>query len=143
VIFTDRITIHPASASAEASLFVDPSAEFLRDHFPGRPILPALIMLESAVRTATALWAARRPETTAVGVVLDRVARLQVTREVEAGQTLTLRAGLENAAEPGLEATWVDAVGLVDGEQAVRMRFRLRQLRDGQTEWRASQWRDA
>ena len=122
--FVDQISLDVSARSAEGSLFVDPDAEYLNDHFPGRPMLPGLLMLEASVRTAAALWAAGDPAP-AGGAVLDHLERLQVVRRVVPGETL--RVHVERLAEAGGDRTAsFTARGAVEGQTAIRARFRLR-----------------
>ncbi len=93
-------------------------------------MLPGLLMLESAVRAAGALWATRAPGVTGRGVVLDRVDRLHIVRRVSPGETLTMRvSSSEGTSEPHTAS--FRAEGVVGDEWAVRVRFRLRALTTG------------
>jgi 3-hydroxymyristoyl/3-hydroxydecanoyl-(acyl carrier protein) dehydratase len=121
VKFTDSITVDAPGGASYASLFVDPAADYLSDHFPGAPTLPGLVMLESAVRTAAALWDAAAPDAAAAG--LQHVDRLQVVRRVVPGETLTIEARME--PDGGERTRWFTARGTVDGASAMRARFRL------------------
>jgi len=96
---------------------VDPAADYLKDHFPGAPTLPGLVMLESAVRAAAALWDASSSAT------LAHVERLQIVRRVVPGETLTVEARPDGS--DGGAAGWFTARGTVDGQTAMRAKFRL------------------
>jgi UDP-3-O-[3-hydroxymyristoyl] N-acetylglucosamine deacetylase/3-hydroxyacyl-[acyl-carrier-protein] dehydratase len=123
VKFIDSITVDAGRGAAEGSLFVDGAADYLRDHFPGAPTLPGLVMLEAAVRTAAALWEAGAGPTG--GSVLTHVDRLQLVRRVVPGETFLVRA--ERLAGPDETGTAAFAAqGAVGGETAMRARFRLR-----------------
>jgi 3-hydroxymyristoyl/3-hydroxydecanoyl-(acyl carrier protein) dehydratase len=119
----DHITLDPSSGTSRASLTVDPAAEYLNDHFPGAPTLPGLVMLESAVRAAAALWDAGSPDARACAA-LEHVERLQIVRRVVPGETLIVEARMESDGERG--AQWFAAHASVDGQTAMRTRFRLR-----------------
>jgi 3-hydroxyacyl-[acyl-carrier-protein] dehydratase len=124
VKFIDAIRVDSGARAAEGSFFVDPGDDYLKDHFPGAPMLPGLLMLEAAVRTAAALWAASGPPSVAAAV-LEHVDRLQVVRRVVPGKTLRVHVDIE--ADPGGDQTArFTARGAVDGETVVRARFRLR-----------------
>ena len=106
-------------------MFVDASADYLKDHFPGAPTLPGLVMLESAVRAAAALWDATDTSAADRGAVLERVERLQIVRRVVPGELLTVDAMRDpDAPDPG--TAWFTARGTVEGGLAMRARFRLR-----------------
>lgn len=123
--FADSIAVDPAGGTSRALFFVDPAADYLKDHFPGAPTLPGLVMLESAVRAAAALWEATNGGAAGRGALLDRVERLQIVRRVVPGEVLTVDATQDPAgADPG--TVWFTARGTVDGGLAMRARFRLR-----------------
>jgi 3-hydroxyacyl-[acyl-carrier-protein] dehydratase len=124
VKFVDDITVDAGARSAEGSLVVDAGADYLKDHFPGLPTLPGLLMLEVSVRTASALWSAcatAPPD----GAVLEHVDRLQVVRRVVPGETLRMRVEIVPDPEKQRTACFT-ARGTVNGEIAVRASFRLR-----------------
>lgn len=120
--FVDDVRIEPAADRAEGSLFVDPNADYLKDHFPGAPLLPGLLMLEACVRTAAALWSARRGPR-ADGAVLARVDRLQIVRPVVPGERLIV--SVEMSGETRDARAGFVAKGHVGGELAVRAQFEL------------------
>lgn len=121
--FIDVIRVDPGARAAEGSLFVDPGDDYLRDHFPGAPMLPGLLMLEAAVRTAAALWAAAGAPPVAAAV-LEQVDRLQIVRSVVPGKTLSVHVAFDGDPRPEHTARFT-ARGAVDGETVVRATFRL------------------
>lgn len=121
--FVDDVRIEPSAVCAEGRLFVDPSADYLKDHFPGTPMLPGLLMLEASVRTAAALWRAQPESGEAGHAVLARVERLQVVRRVVPGETFVVR--IEMSGDRAPDRAGFIAQGQVDGETAMRARFDL------------------
>ena len=128
--FADTITVDLAGGSAKAVFFVEPAADYLKDHFPGAPTLPGLMMLESAVRAAAALWDATEAGAANRTATLQHVERLQIVRRVVPGETLTVETARESGGEePGKTGAGTmifTAHGSVSGETAMRARFRLR-----------------
>ena len=124
--FIDVIRVDLDARTAEGSLFVDPVDDYLKDHFPGAPMLPGLLMLEASVRTAAALWAAAgAPPVPAA--TLEQVDRLHIVRPVVPGKALTVHVVF--AADPLQERTArFTAHGVVDEETVVRATFRLRAI---------------
>jgi 3-hydroxymyristoyl/3-hydroxydecanoyl-(acyl carrier protein) dehydratase len=119
--FTDSLIVDPAGGCSTASLFVDPAADYLKDHFPGAPTLPGLVMLESAVRAAAALWEST-PDATGASSdgrtpTLAHVERLQIVRRVVPGETFVVEARPDGDG--------FTARGTVGGETAMRAKFRL------------------
>jgi 3-hydroxyacyl-[acyl-carrier-protein] dehydratase len=123
VRFTDSITVDASAGTSRGSLFVDATADYLKDHFPGAPTLPGLVMLESAVRAASAIWEAAAPEAEGTAT-LEHVERLQIVRPVVPGETLIVDAAID-AGDGGSGRRWFMARATVDGETAMRARFRL------------------
>jgi 3-hydroxymyristoyl/3-hydroxydecanoyl-(acyl carrier protein) dehydratase len=115
--FTDSIAVDTAGGTSRALLFVDPTADYLKDHFPGAPTLPGLVMLETAVQAAAALLEATRPG--AEGATLTHLERLQIVRRVVPGETLTVVTTID------IETCGFTARGTVGGDTAMRARFRL------------------
>lgn len=123
VLFVDDVRIEPSEVCAEGSLFVDPAADYLKDHFPGAPMLPGLLMLEASVRTAAALWRVQSGTGPGDEPVLARVDRLQVVRRVVPGETFVVR--VELSGDRDRERAAFMAQGRVGDETAMRARFEL------------------
>jgi 3-hydroxyacyl-[acyl-carrier-protein] dehydratase len=121
---TDSIRVNAAAGTAEASLHVHADAGYLKDHFPGAPMMPGLLMLEVCVRAAAALWVASHPQM--AGAVLEHLERLQVVRRVVPGETLRVEVARAAAAVEEAGRARFAAVGSVGGEMALRAKFRLR-----------------
>ena len=130
MIFADHITVDSGGRRATGSLFVDPAADYLRDHFPGAPMLPGLVMLEAAVRVAGALIDGA--SATRYSTVLEHLERLQIVRRVGPGETLVMTT--ERAMEEG-DGLDFSARGSVGDALAVRARFRLRLTPAGAFRW--------
>lgn len=45
-----------ADGGGTASKYIDPALPFLADHFPGRPLMPAVLLAECAAQAAGILW---------------------------------------------------------------------------------------
>lgn len=127
--FADSITVDLAGGASRALLFVDPLADYLKDHFPGTPSLPGLVMLESAVRAAAALWDATDTAGSGRTATLAHVERLQIVRRVVPGETLLVETTTEPGESAGRTMSFA-ARGMVGGEPAMRARFALRRYSD-------------
>jgi 3-hydroxyacyl-[acyl-carrier-protein] dehydratase len=123
----DRIDVDATAGVAEGVFHVCEGADYLADHFPGAPMLPGLLMLEVGVRAAAALWS-RSAVPPAGGAVLQFLDRLQVVRRVVPGETLVVQTrAADEAGDAG--TAWFTALGHVDGQTAMRAKFRLRAVR--------------
>lgn len=96
--------------------------EYLDDHFPGFPILPGVMMLETLVQAARKLVAGRDDDPK-VPLVVAEVRKMTYAAMVKPGQALSVEVCLRKSAdgEFGFEG-----VGKVDGREAVKGRFKLR-----------------
>ena len=93
--------------------------EYLADHFPGFPVLPGVLMLESLVQAARVL-AGIHPS--ASPLVVSEVRNVRYGSMVRPGQTLQVEVTLRQRSEAGME---FQGVGTVDGQIAIQGRFRL------------------
>lgn len=110
----DRIVAIKSVTSAE---------EYLGDHFPGFPVLPGVMMLETLVQAARTLMRAVDGPPTTGHWVIGEVRNLRYAAMVRPGQTLKVEVTLRKRDEDGgLE---FQGVGSVGDEVAVQGRFRL------------------
>jgi 3-hydroxymyristoyl/3-hydroxydecanoyl-(acyl carrier protein) dehydratase len=127
--FSDTTTVDPVGGTSRALFFVDPLADYLKDHFPGAPTLPGLVMLESAVRAAAAFWDATEVSTSGCAATLEHIERLQIVRRVVPGETLLVETTKEAGDDAGRTMSF-SARGTVGGDTAMRARFRLRRYEE-------------
>lgn len=108
---------------------VSNAEEYLQDHFPGYPVLPGVMMIETMTQAAR-LLAAR---TTDTPLVLGKVKALKFSGMVRPGQSLHVAVTLTAANDDGTSAfKCVGNVRNADddavGETAVSGRFTMRPL---------------
>jgi len=96
--------------------------EYLADHFPGFPVLPGVLMLETLVQAARLLLA--EDETTAGQgpFVVAEVRNVRYGQMVRPGQSLQVEVNIRKRDEEGWEMA---GVGTVQGQVAVQGRFRM------------------
>ena len=111
----DRLTAVKAVTCAE---------EYLADHFPGFPVLPAVMMLESLVQ-ADRLLIGGGNDPSAVPLVLSEARNVRYGNLVRPGQALRVEVTLRQRAQDDFD---FQGVGTVDGAVAVQGRFRLTPL---------------
>lgn len=86
--FVDRVEVDLAGGRAVAWKRLDPEMEFFRHHFPGRPLMPAVLLAEVAAQAAGCLWGAMQGLGEAEPFVLARIDRFKVARAVCPGDEL-------------------------------------------------------
>ncbi len=98
--------------------------EYLQDHFPGFPILPGVMMLETLVQAASTLIKGRDDDPGRPMVVAE-VRKVTYAAMVKPGQTLAVEVGLKKVEDGEFS---FEGVGKVEGREAVKGKFRLRPL---------------
>jgi 3-hydroxyacyl-[acyl-carrier-protein] dehydratase len=107
-----RITAVKALSMAE---------EYLKDHFPGFPVMPGVLMLEAM--TQAGAWLVRASEDFAHSMVVLKEARgVKYGQFVEPGQTLHVTAEILSQTD---RETTIKARGMVDGRITVTGRLVL------------------
>ncbi len=102
---------------------VTSAEEYLGDHFPGFPVLPGVMMLETLVQAARTLMRSVDGPPTAGHLVIAEVRNLRYAAMVRPGQALKVEVTLRKRDDDGgLE---FQGLGSVDDEVAVQGRFRL------------------
>lgn len=120
----DRIVAIEPGKSITAIKNLSLAEEYLADHFPGFPVMPGVLMVESLVQTAA--WWVRQEENFAHSTILLKQARAaKFVNFVTPGRTLTVTA--EFQSWNGSECTF-KASGTVDGAATVSARLTLERL---------------
>ena len=124
--FIDRFEKYNAT-SGTGWKTLDPESPFFADHFPGRPLMPAVLLVECAAQAACVLWMqdATSPETP---LFLAGIDQFRVLGPVAPGETLETRITL--VKEFGALAQFESEARVADRPVA-RGRFMMsRQLAD-------------
>jgi 3-hydroxyacyl-[acyl-carrier-protein] dehydratase len=87
------------------------SEEFFQGHFPGNPLMPGVLMLETLAQVATILLLNRENGTPATRVSLRGVNDAKFRRQVVPGDTLRLEVTLDRARSKMAKAKAVAYVG--------------------------------
>ena len=105
---------------------VTAAEEYLADHFPGFPVLPGVMMLETLVQAARR-FVDDSPDPPDQPLAVREVRNVKYGSFVRPGQTLTVEVTLRKRDATGCE---FQGVGRVDEQVAVQGRFRLAPLSD-------------
>lgn len=103
---------------------VTAAEEYLADHFPGFPILPGVMMLETLVQAARKLVAGRA-DGPVWPLVVAEARNVKYAAMVKPGQALRVEVALRKRDG---EAWAFQGTGTVDGKTAVQARFTLAPL---------------
>ena len=107
--------------SITAAKAVTVAEEYLADHFPGFPVLPGVMMLETLVQAGRRLVAGREDAPHAP-LVVGEVRNVKYGNMVRPGQTLRVEVKLRKRDDAGFA---FEGVGQVDNQVAVKGRFTL------------------
>ena len=100
----------------------DPEADFFRGHYPGRPVMPGVLLCECCFQAGALLITSRIGQHDASkGVpVLTRISDARFRRMVKPGQILDIEAVLDDELEG---AYFMTGRVTVEGEQVLRVGF--------------------
>ncbi|PTY01910.1 hypothetical protein DB346_10690 [Verrucomicrobia bacterium LW23] len=100
---------------AVATLHLDPARPFFADHFPGRPLMPGVLMIEAAAQAAGWLWAVAAASPAAAGAPRElHLAAVQAFRfhsPALPGETLRIEVTLDKELGPRAQFTATLRVG--------------------------------
>ncbi|GEP41311.1 3-hydroxyacyl-ACP dehydratase FabZ family protein [Brevifollis gellanilyticus] len=99
--FVDEITELVPGQSATGRWTLKGDEAFLTGHFPGQPILPGVIMIESLAQLGGVLAQSDRGDNPLKNLRLTAVRQFKILGTIPPGQTLTLQVR-RDAVMPGL-----------------------------------------
>lgn len=120
-LFVDRIVERgPGRLATEWT--VPPQAEFLRGHYPGRPIVPGVLICESAFQAGALLCAQEADDAKPLGAVpvLAKIGDARFKRMVAPGETLRCDVALEERVG---EVRYMNAKVTCGGQSVLRVTF--------------------
>lgn len=92
--FLDSCEVSLEAKSARGTKFLDPSLSFFKDHFPGKPLMPGVFLVEAAAQASGFLWAAINPECKGA-LFLVQISQFRFLKSVLPGELLNINATLE------------------------------------------------
>jgi 3-hydroxyacyl-[acyl-carrier-protein] dehydratase len=103
----DRITSWQVGTAAEAIKNVALSEDFFDDHFPRRPVMPGVLMIEGLAQLAGLLLEASLESTSAkqAKAILTVLERTKFREMVRPGDTLSYRAEVKSVNDLGGKVT--------------------------------------
>jgi 3-hydroxyacyl-[acyl-carrier-protein] dehydratase len=120
--FLDEFAVTEPGRAGRGRKWLDPALPFFADHFPGRPLMPGVLLIECAAQAAGTLWASILGENAPPDIVVAQVVQFRLQVPVGPGETVETEAVYEAA----LGALAQFGVTLrVDGREVARGRLVL------------------
>jgi 3-hydroxyacyl-[acyl-carrier-protein] dehydratase len=83
--FLDEFVVTEPGRRGTGKKWLDPASPFFADHFPGEPLMPAVLLIEAAAQAAGALWASTLPADAPQRFSLAQITQFKVLRPVPPG----------------------------------------------------------
>jgi 3-hydroxyacyl-[acyl-carrier-protein] dehydratase len=93
--FVDSFTWEEAGRSLRTKKWLDAQLPFFADHFPGQPLMPGVLLIESAAQAAGVLWGELLKSTDQKHFMLAQVVSFKIQRSVWPDQTIEILVCLE------------------------------------------------
>ena len=120
-LFVDRI-VERADGRLVTEWTVPAGADFFRGHYPGRPLVPGVLICESAFQAGAILCAGDERDAAPEGAVpvLTRIGDARFKRMVSPGETLRCEVTLDERVGP---ARYMTGRVTCAGESVLRVQF--------------------
>ena len=112
-LFIDRVEELEPGTRCVAWMLIDPESAIFSGHFPTRPILPGVLIIEAVGQTAAVMMAASAPQGTIGNALLAAVNRFKFFKPVMPGQKVRIET--TKLTEAGTMA-YIGGTVFVDGE---------------------------
>ena len=93
--FLDAFDLTETGRRGSGRKWLDPQLPFFADHFPGEPLMPAVLLVEAAAQAAGALWATTLAADAPKRFALAQIAQFKVSAPVRPGATVETDVTLE------------------------------------------------
>ena len=119
MLFIDRVTaLGEDTITIESD--VDPKAEYFKGHFPGMPIMPGVLIVETVAQAGALLVSLTRGLSDDKFIAFSNVDSVKFRRPVEPGEVLTVDVEIEKIRLPFYKFV---GIAKVDGKVAASLKF--------------------
>mgnify|MGYP002528626077 FL=1 len=117
-LFIDRV-LEESDDTIKAEKKIDPKEPFFEGHYPGRPIMPGVLIFESIFQ-AGAIMMGKRIANEGKIPVLTRVNNIKLKHAVHPGDTMQIEVTLKEIVST---AAYMTGKATVNGKTAVTLEF--------------------
>ena len=119
MLFIDRVkTLSENAITIESD--VDPDAAYFKGHFPGMPIMPGVLIIETVAQAGALLVSLTRGLSADKFIAFSNVDAVKFRRPVEPGEVLTIDVEIEKIRLPFYKFI---GTAKVDGKLAASLKF--------------------
>ena len=119
MLFIDRVvTLEENTITIESD--VDPEAAYFKGHFPGMPIMPGVLIVETVAQAGALLVSLTRGLSDDKFIAFSNVDAVKFRRPVEPGEMLTVEVEIEKVRLPFYKFI---GTAKVDGKVAASLKF--------------------
>lgn len=119
MLFIDRVTSLTEDTITIES-YVDPEAAYFKGHFPGMPIMPGVLIVETVAQAGALLVSLTRGLSDDKFIAFSNVDAVKFRRPVEPGEMLTIDVEIEKIRLPFYKFV---GTAKVDGKIAASLKF--------------------
>ena len=98
--FLDAFEVTTSGREGRGRKWLDPKLAFFADHFPRRPLMPGVLLIECAAQAAGALWASTLAADAPAHFTLAQVAQFKLQQPVQPGDTVETHVTLDKIFGP-------------------------------------------
>jgi 3-hydroxyacyl-[acyl-carrier-protein] dehydratase len=94
--FLDAFAVTEPGRRGEGRKWLDPRLPFFADHFPGEPLMPGVLLIETAAQAAGALWASTLSGGGPSRFVLAQIVQFKILQPVRPDETVITHVTLDH-----------------------------------------------
>ena len=94
--FLDAFAVTEPGRRGEGRKWLDPRLPFFADHFPGEPLMPGVLLIETAAQAAGALWASTLSGGGPSRFVLAQIVQFKILQPVRPDETVITDVTLDH-----------------------------------------------